>query len=42
MDIVLIILGVICLLLGLMGCILPMLPDYPGSLCGIIAIAYYR
>lgn len=38
MDIVLIILGVICLLLGLIGCILPMLPGPPVVYAGLLLL----
>ena len=38
MDIFLIILGVLCLLAGLAGCFLPVLPCF---LCGFVAFALY-
>lgn len=34
MDILLIILGALCLLTGLAGCILPMLPGLKCAVCG--------
>ena len=40
MDIFLIILGVLCLLAGLAGCFLPVLPG-PPVLCGFVAFALY-
>ena len=38
MDILLIVLGVICLILGLVGCILPMLPGPPVAYGGLILL----
>ena len=35
MDIVLIILGAVCLLVGLAGCILPVLPGVPVAYAGL-------
>ena len=41
MDILLVILGVICLLVGLAGCFLPVLPKLPGGVFGFVAAAFY-
>ena len=38
MDILLIVLGVICLILGLVGCVLPMLPGPPVAYGGLILL----
>lgn len=38
MDIFLIILGAICLLLGLIGCVAPMLPGVPLSYVGLLLL----
>lgn len=38
MDIALIILGIICLIIGLAGCILPMLPGPPVAYAGLILL----
>lgn len=38
MDIVLIVLGIICLIIGLIGCIVPMIPGPPVSYVGILLI----
>lgn len=36
MDIFLIILGAICLLVGILGCVLPVLPGVPLAYCGLL------
>ena len=38
MDILLIVLGVLCLILGLVGCVLPMLPGPPVAYGGLILL----
>ena len=38
MDILLIILGIICLIIGLAGCVLPMLPGPPVAYAGLILL----
>ena len=38
MDIALIILGILCLIIGLAGCILPMLPGPPVAYVGLILL----
>ena len=38
MDIVLIVLGAICLLLGLIGCVVPVLPGVPLSYVGLLLL----
>ena len=40
MDVLLIILGIICLLVGLAGCILPMLPGPPLSYAGLLLLHF--
>ena len=40
MDILLIILGVLCLLLGLAGCFLPVLPGPPLSYVGLLLLYF--
>ena len=38
MDIFLIILGAICLLVGILGCVLPVLPGVPLAYCGLLLL----
>ena len=38
MDIFLIILGSICLLVGILGCVLPVLPGVPLAYCGLLLL----
>ena len=38
MDIFLIILGSICLLIGILGCVLPVLPGVPLAYCGLLLL----
>ncbi|MGM9810868.1 MAG: DUF456 domain-containing protein [Paludibacteraceae bacterium] len=38
MDIFLIILGAICLLIGILGCVLPVLPGVPLAYCGLLLL----
>ena len=38
MDIFLIILGAICLLVGILGCVLPVLPGVPWAYCGLLLL----
>ena len=40
MDILLIVLGVICLLLGLIGCVAPVLPGVPLSYLGLLLLHF--
>ena len=40
MDILLIVLGVLCLILGLVGCVLPMLPGPPVAYGGLILLHF--
>lgn len=40
MDIFLIILGVLCLLIGIVGCIVPMLPGVPLSYLGLLLLHF--
>ena len=40
MDIFLIILGILCLLGGLLGCILPMLPGPPLAYAGMLLLHF--
>lgn len=40
MDILLIILGIICLFIGVIGCILPMLPGLPAAYIGILLLQF--
>ena len=40
MDILLIIVGAVCLVVGLLGCILPMLPGPPLSYVGILLLHF--
>ena len=42
MDILLIILGALCLLTGLAGCILPMLPGPPLAYAGLLLFGLFR
>ena len=42
MDIFLIILGSICLLVGLAGCIVPMLPGPPVSYLALVFLHFHR
>lgn len=38
MDVILIILGIVCLIVGLLGCIIPMIPGPPISYAGILLL----
>lgn len=38
MDIFLIIIGAICLLIGILGCVLPVLPGVPLAYCGLLLL----
>ena len=38
MDICLIIIGAICLLIGILGCVLPVLPGVPLAYCGLLLL----
>ena len=38
MDIFLIILGAICLVIGILGCVLPVLPGVPLAYCGLLLL----
>ena len=38
LDIILIILGVLCLITGLMGCVLPFLPGPPVAYLGLVLL----
>ena len=40
LDIILIILGVLCLITGLMGCILPFLPGPPVAYLGLVLLHF--
>ena len=40
LDIILIILGVLCLMTGLMGCVLPFLPGPPVAYLGLIFLHF--
>lgn len=40
MDILLIILGIVCLLVGLVGCVIPMLPGPPIAYVGLILLHF--
>ena len=42
MDIVLLILGILCILIGLVGCVIPMLPGPPLSYIGIWLLEWSR
>ena len=40
MDILLIILGILCLIAGLAGCILPMIPGPPVAYAGLLLLHF--
>lgn len=40
MDILLIILGILCLIVGLAGCILPMIPGPPVAYAGLLLLHF--
>lgn len=40
MDILLIILGAICMIIGLAGCILPMIPGPPVAYAGLLLLHF--